>query len=308
MCLYPKLMINKKYTSTKKNGGNIPKRTDERVKWVAVGCQNCIECRRQKSREWQVRLAEEIKHDKTGIFVTLTFNEESLKKLSKLTENQGVNEIATTGVRRFLGRWRKSEKKSVKHWLITELGGENGRIHLHGLLFTSKDKEFIEKKWKYGHVFIGDYVGLKTVNYIVKYVTKVDEKNKDYKAKILTSPGIGKSFVESQQFKNAKYKENETKEYYRAENGVKIGLPVYYRNKIYSEEEREKLWIEKLDKQEVYVMGKKYKIDTIDGLEAYERALKTAQKLNRRIGYGSDSWKLKDYKLKLEILNSQNKK
>ena len=31
MCLYPRLARNKKYTSNKKNGGNIPKVKDKRV-------------------------------------------------------------------------------------------------------------------------------------------------------------------------------------------------------------------------------------------------------------------------------------
>ena len=41
---------------------------------------------------------------------------------------------------------------------------------------------------------------------------------------------------------------------YRCKNGAKINLPIYYRNKIYTEEERELLWIQKLNKGEVYVM------------------------------------------------------
>ena len=51
-------------------------------------------------------------------------------------------------------------------------------------------------------------------------------------------------------WENAKYKENgQTKETYINSQGFKMALPVYYRNKIYTEEEREKLWIEKLDKE-----------------------------------------------------------
>ena len=39
--------------------------------------------------------------------------------------------IATLAVRRFLERWRKKYKKSVKHWFVTELGGKfTERIHL----------------------------------------------------------------------------------------------------------------------------------------------------------------------------------
>ena len=36
-------------------------------------------------------------------------------------------------------------KKSVKHWFITELGEDNGRIHLHGITFGKDSEEkFIE--------------------------------------------------------------------------------------------------------------------------------------------------------------------
>ena len=55
---------------------------------------------------------------------------------------------------------------------------------------------------------------------------------------------------------NAKYKENgETKETYINSQRFKMALPMYYRNKIYTEEEREKLWLEKLDKEETPAAG-----------------------------------------------------
>ena len=82
MCLYPRLIQNRKYLPNKRNEGNPPKVTDERVMLVPVGCGKCIECRNMKKREWQVRMLDEIKHDRTGKFVTLTFNEENLIKLS----------------------------------------------------------------------------------------------------------------------------------------------------------------------------------------------------------------------------------
>ena len=39
-----------------------------------------MECRKQKKREWQIRMNEEIKHDRTGKFITLTFSNEELDK------------------------------------------------------------------------------------------------------------------------------------------------------------------------------------------------------------------------------------
>ena len=70
MCLFPRLINNPKYKGTKKNGGEIPKSSDERVKLVPIGCKKCIECKRQRKREWQIRLLEEIKHDSEGTFVS----------------------------------------------------------------------------------------------------------------------------------------------------------------------------------------------------------------------------------------------
>ena len=81
MCLYPTLIRNRKYLKNKKNGGNIPPVPDQRVLWVPVGCQECIECRKQKARNWQVRLMEDIKEHKNGKFITLTFSNKSYKEL-----------------------------------------------------------------------------------------------------------------------------------------------------------------------------------------------------------------------------------
>ena len=82
----------------------------------------------KKARDWNVRLHEEIRHSNNGVFVTLTLSNESYAELSKDFKIEGYeldNEIITKAVRRFLERWRKKYKKSVKHWLITELGHQN---------------------------------------------------------------------------------------------------------------------------------------------------------------------------------------
>lgn len=305
MCLYPKLIKNRKYTANKKNGGVIPAISDKRTLLVPVGCGKCIECKKQKSRGWQVRLNEEIRHNKKGKFVTLTFSNESIKELSK--EIKGLNgydldnEIATLATRRFLERWRKKFKKSVRHWLVTELGG-NGteNIHMHGIIWTEEESETIDKIWKYGKTWIGDnknggYVNEKTINYIVKYVNKTDEKHKEYNSKILTSQGIGKQYIERSDSNRNKYKEKETKETYTTRTGTKINLPIYYRNKIYSEEEREKLWIEKLDKKERWVCGEK--VDISKGEEEYYKIVEYYREKNKRLGYGNDekNWERKRY-------------
>ena len=85
--------------------------------------------------------------------------------------------------------------------------------------------------------------------------------HKGFKAVILTSAGIGKQYTENKHKRNKnKYQGDKTDETYRLPNGAKSALPIYYRNKIYTEEERQKLWLNKLDKQERYINGTKISV------------------------------------------------
>nr|WAE43726.1 MAG: replication initiator protein [Microviridae sp.] len=303
MCLWPELHSNPKYKRNKKNKGNVPEMKDKRVAAVPTGCGVCIECRAQKKREWQIRLTEEVKHDNSGQMITLTFDTNNLRTLREMykdkTPYEQDNAIATIAVRRFLERWRKEHKKSVKHWLITELGhGEFEHMHIHGILWTNEPGEKIKKIWQYGNIWAGygtnrTYVNESTISYIIKYVTKIDEKHKYYKPIILCSPGIGSKYINTEAAKIAKKEEA-----YRTRTGHKIALPIYYRNKIYTEDEREKKWIEKIDKNERYVLKQKIKIDKTQ--DEYIKAVKEARRINQQLGYRNreTNWTEKKYEEK----------
>ena len=220
------------------------------------------------------------------------------------------NAIATKAVRRWLERYRKKNKKSFKHWLITELGHNNTeRIHMHGIIWGDADE--ILSHWKYGITDKGKFCNERTISYIVKYCTKLDADHKGYKPIILCSKGIGRSYIENAYSLKNYYKDNgTTNENYRLPNGEKIQLPIYYRNYIYSENEREQLWIEKLDKKIRYVMGQKIDISTENGLNLFNEILANAQKTNKMLGYGDDSkeWNKKKYNVTLRKINQLEKK
>ena len=316
MCLFPKLIRNPKYRVNKKNGGQVPPMIDKRVQYVPIGCGYCMECAAKKAREWKIRLAEDIKVHKNGKFITLTFSSEAFLHIAKEVNKKQKkpkkgytldNAIATYAVRHFLERWRRKYKKSVRHWLITELGGKGTEnVHLHGIIWTDDIKE-IERIWNngtipYGFVHMGkrkngkliNYVSERTVNYITKYVTKIDPLHRSYKPKILCSKGIGRNYLQSWTAKKSTYKENgETKEYYRSTTGHKMGLPIYYRNHLYTDEEREKLWIEKLDSGIRWIGGEK--VDANNEKEI-QGLLKYYQEMSTKMGYGSPiSWSTMQY-------------
>ena len=104
----------------------------------------------------------------------------------------------------------------------------------------------------------------KAITYTTKYMLKINEQDKLYVPKIMCSAGIGKKWTEGIGAERAKYVPRETLEEYRGVDGIKRGLPIYYRNLIYTEEEREKLWIEKLNKGFVYSGNSTFNENTLD--------------------------------------------
>ena len=87
MCLNPSFIKNRKYIPNKKNGGVIPPVSDNRVLYVPVGCGVCIECKKQKSRSWQIRLKEDITHikdDLDSIKEKISDHEKRIYRLEKV--------------------------------------------------------------------------------------------------------------------------------------------------------------------------------------------------------------------------------
>ena len=249
-------------------------------------------------------MLEDIKDNTNGKFITLTFSNEKFKEhvnivnqnlddKSKLTGYDLDNAVATKAVRLFLERWRKEYGISLRHFLITELGHvgtEN--IHLHGIVWTNESLDKVEHHRKNGFVWKGkkkgnriiNYVSAKTVNYIIKYVTKADVDHKGYKSKILCSKGIGSNYIDSYSKGKHRFNESKTNVTYKDESGRIYNLPIYWRNKLFCEAEREALWLHLLDRGERYVNGVKCK-----NYDDYWKLLKAAQEENRRLGYGGVS-------------------
>ena len=281
MCLYPKLIPNRRYLPSKKNGGIIPVCPDERLKYVTAACGDCYECRKQKQRQWQVRMQEELRENPNAYFMTLTIDDKNYKELKKESEDKTDNGIATLAMRRMLERIRKKTGNSIKHWFVTELAPDKTeRLHLHGIIWGIGTDKLVEEKWKYGFVFTGFWVNEQTVNYITKYMLKVDEKHPKFRGKVLCSAGLGSGYTKRADASNNKYEKGKTNETYRFRNGTKVNLPIYYRNKLYTEEEREKLFLDKLDKGIIWVMGQPVHADDYN---SYECLLDQARRITGKL-------------------------
>lgn len=239
-----------------------------------VPCGHCIECLRTKSKNWRIRLFEEYKSCSDAKFVTLTFSEESYKKLKedvlKLAVEDvdgikcyrrkcsGMNsyryiplkgkfldkQIARLAIRRFLERYRKRYRVSLRHWLITDYGHRGTeRLHLHGIVLNArcttqrshrtliKFEEFRDL-WSYGHIWLG-WCTDRSINYITNYITKIQD------ARVFVSPGLGKSYLTEQviQF----YKETLSPWMHTQYMRGKHLLCRYFRNKIFNDDEKERM-------------------------------------------------------------------
>lgn len=298
MCLYPRLMKNPKYKEKK-----CP---DKRIEYVPIPCGNCMECRKAKAKEWKIRLSAEINTlkkktlNEQALFVTLTFSEESLEKIGC----EDPNETASIAIKLMLDRWYQKHKKALRHWLVTELG-HNGteRIHLHGIIWTDQPIKEIEERWKYGYIWVGKYVNEKTINYIIKYVTKIDQDHPEYKPKIFTSKGIGRKWITEHVKEQYKFKGPETKNFIRRSNGVKTGIPMYFRKKLWTDEEREELWKIKVSQKTRFVNGEKISITDEKGLKEYEKCAEYWRGKSEQYGYGKIEYNIEKYKKTLEKIN-----
>ncbi|AYP28850.1 MAG: putative replication initiation protein [Microviridae sp.] len=284
MCLYTKYIMNPKYKPSKKNGGHPPECTDERLRYIPAKCGRCIECRKQKKSEWIMRLSEEVRNDSSCQFVTLTFNDEAFGILRKKMHiwsvepsNEELHQMVTYAVRRFLENIRHETGKSVKHWLITEKGEDFGRIHLHGIIWGKH-----LDKWKWGYTYAGKFVNEQTILYITKYMLKIPEKDRSFVGKVFASPGIGRGYLTKAK-RNA-FKGEETDQTYITRKGSKIALPQYFRRKLYTDEQREKLWIDAQERGYRYICGEKV---STENLEEWENLTEYYQKRAKKL-YGED--------------------
>lgn len=217
-----------------------------------VPCGKCVPCLERKRNDWSIRIQQQLKESESAVFLTLTYNPESIpfdsetgcetldkKDLQNYMKslrhylNRGVTE------RNFLGTKTTTPKIKVKlvYFAQGEYGSKKDRPHYHMILFNFpvRYQYLCERAWQKGFVHFGE-VNQATIHYCTKYMITKHDPEYDGREKpfALMSKGIGQRYVE-------KFKEYHTTNMistYTDIGGVKYPLPRYMKEKIFNDHDK----------------------------------------------------------------------
>lgn len=206
-------------------------------KYRIVPCAKCPKCKQRHVDGWVLRIMQQDKLHKKSVFLTLTYNNESVPITAK-----GFMSLQKQDFQKFVKRLRKRTGcKTIKYYACGEYGTNTWRPHYHAIMFDVSHED-IAACWTLGNIDVRQ-VNSNTIAYTLKYVSKEARvplhANDDRKPEFsLMSKNMGLNYLSPQMVKW--HKENEAS-YVVLEGGYTKSLPRYYRDKIFSEEERELL-------------------------------------------------------------------
>lgn len=160
---------------------------------LQLPCGQCIGCRIDRSRQWAVRCVHESSLFEHSCFVTLTYDDDHLERMS----------LHYRDFQLFMKRMkRKDSFARVRFFMCGEYGEENFRPHFHAMLFGAffSDREYFRSLpsgsriytskelaglWPHGFSSIGD-VTLESAAYVARYAAKSALSGHDGKRRDVT--------------------------------------------------------------------------------------------------------------------------
>jgi len=199
-----------------------------------VPCGKCPECLNRKCSDWMFRLDKELERSTNPLFITLTY----------ATEHLTFGEISPTLVKRDTQLFFKNlrykieqkygkETQKIKYFLVGEYGTRKGRPHYHIIMFNLCDVNLVHDAWGRGHTLS---LPLRSggTSYVLKYMFKPKKKEKGREPEFaLMSKSMGENYLTPAMVKY--HLSNEKNCFITRADGIKLPLPKYYKEKIYSE-------------------------------------------------------------------------
>lgn len=151
---------------------------------MKVPCRNCVGCRLDNARQWQLRLMHEKPYHELSCFLTFTYANQFLPAHGNLDKEHFPL---------FMKRLRRNHEyngytNKLKYLMCGEYGGNTNRPHYHAIVFgldfadkkyhsTSKrgDRLYVSEKldqlWGMGHCYVGTLTA-KSAGYVGRYCLK----------------------------------------------------------------------------------------------------------------------------------------
>lgn len=200
---------------------------------IAVPCGKCPNCYARRSSQWSFRLMQEEKISETAHFITLTYD----TKHTHITPN-GFMCLNKHDVQLFFKKLRKdrdNQDRRIKYFAVGEYGGKTKRPHYHILCFNA-DLATFQRAWFQGSIHYGKVEGA-SIGYCLKYMSKPKRipmhKNDDRTPEFaLMSKGLGANYV-TKKMQKWHLSDLQNRMYVNTEDGKKIAMPRYYKDRIY---------------------------------------------------------------------------
>lgn len=219
-------------------------------KWLTVPCNKCFACQSNRRRDWQFRCKAELKHSVCSYTVTYTYDQEHIPPFEPYFIDDPLTHSAPRKFYYHPYRIKDLQDfhKILRHeyqfrfFGVAEYGGKFGRPHFHVIYFFDYplDKFTFERsvrKWPYGVQITVDVTDDRCIGYTTKYCVKM-YGHVGPEPKLLTSrrPGIGSSYVSSSMLLYLHNQESDVVTYLDGH----IRLPRFYRDKVYSDSEKQR--------------------------------------------------------------------
>ena len=213
-----------------------PKDPKCKIGTIPVPCGQCPACKMTRIRQWAFRLLQEANVCTSVFFVTLTYDTNHVP----ISDNNFMT-LDKDDWRYFMKRLRRKQETKIKYYACGEYGSRTNRPHFHAILFNVEDPSYIFSAWKLGTVHIGETFESGAIAYCAKYIDKPSRipmhKNDDRVPEFSRmSKNLGISYVHK--WKKWHRADMFNRIYCTFDDGHKVAMPRYYREKIWNEYER----------------------------------------------------------------------
>ncbi|AXH76464.1 MAG: replication initiator protein [Microviridae sp.] len=257
-----------------------PLRIIQKGSYILVPCGKCNFCLQNRRIQWSFRNQQQLKDSHTAHFITLTYKDEEipterdrhntytfatlkkedLKRFHKNLRNaqeKAFKEIKTDRMLNEQEIKRLKKKWQLKYYSTGEYGSKRKRPHYHCLLFNLHPRvlERLEDNeiWNKGTMYFGE-VNEASIQYVTKYLIDADTTTQGWDERqrpfSIMSKGIGIGYLRKKHFHKARGDLVTDYRFYCLNNGHKVKMPRYYKEKIYTKIERTIAGQQAMERQE----------------------------------------------------------